>query len=289
MISVITDTSTYADDFLCHCSSGTVHSVYDKTINIQAAGQLLALQSASSPLSPVSLITDLTAGKLKSLHIEPGQAVRFSRESIEILSSGKTALFRYIPGHIYPSELSALSAGSSSDVLKSRVQMAVGRSAANGFGPLFSPHPGKESDESLVLSAAREYMSRCRLLLLKQQYMEAARTLLRLIGLGIGLTPSGDDFLCGVLASITLCRLSNHPFARCLSAELGSHLSDTNDISATFLRCALQNQFSQAVCRLPDLPPADEILQSFKAVGHSSGTDTLCGILYALDLAGVTK
>ncbi|BDF34173.1 DUF2877 domain-containing protein [Extibacter sp. GGCC_0201] len=289
MISMITDTSSYADDFLCHCFSGTVHSVYNKTINIQASGQLLALQSASSPLSPVSLITDLTAGMLKSLHIEPGQAVRFSRESIEILSSGKSVLFRYIPGHIYPSGLSALSAGSSPDVLKSRVQMALGKSAADGFCLLFSSRPGMAGGESLVLSAAREHMSRCRLLLWKQGYMEAARTLSQLIGLGIGLTPSGDDFLCGVLASITLCRLSDHPFARCLIAELESHLSDTNDISATFLRCALQNQFSLAICRLPDLPPADEILQSFEAVGHSSGTDTLCGILYALDLAGFLK
>ncbi|KMZ54822.1 DUF2877 domain-containing protein [Dorea sp. D27] len=289
MISVITDTSTYADDFLCQCSSGTVHSVYNKTINIQTPGQLLALQSASSPQSPVSLITNLTADRLESLHIEPGQAVRLSRESIEILSSGTPAVFRYSPAHIYHSKLSAFSSGASCDGLRSRVQMAVGKSRAGGFCLLFSPCSSKVVEDSLILSAAREHMSRCRLLLRKSEYLDAARTLTRLVGLGIGLTPSGDDFLCGVLASLTLCRLSNHPFARRLAAELERHLSDTNDISGTFLRCALQNQFSQAVCRLRDLPPAVEIVQSFEAVGHSSGTDTLCGILYALDLAGVLK
>lgn len=289
MISVITDTSTYADDFMCQCSSGTVHSVYRKTINIQAQGQLLALQSAASPLSPVSLMTNLTAGQLEALHIEPGQAVRFSRDSIEVICSGNPSIFRYSPSLIYRSELSGFSAGSSPDILKSRVQMAVSRSEGGGFRQLFSSCAWKEGDESLVLSAAMEQMSRCRLLLRTNAYMEAARTLARLIGLGIGLTPSGDDFLCGVLASLTLCRLTDHPFARSLAAQLEGHLSDTNDISGTFLRCALQNQFSQTVCRLWDLPPADEILHSFEAVGHSSGTDTLCGILYALDLADVLK
>ena len=66
MNRVITHTSTYADNILCQCSSGIVHSVYNKTINIQTEGQLLALQSAASPLSPVSLVTNLEQEDLAS-------------------------------------------------------------------------------------------------------------------------------------------------------------------------------------------------------------------------------
>lgn len=113
-------------------------------------------------------------------------------------------------------------------------------------------------------------------------YPEAAVRLSRLLGLGIGLTPSGDDFLCGVLAGLHMAGNDSHPFTQRLRSELANRLSDTIDISAAFLSCALDQQFSLAVNRLYRLPTAEEILASFEEIGHSSGTDTLCGILWSL-------
>lgn len=39
-------------------------------------------------------------------------------------------------------------------------------------------------------------------------------------------------------------------------------------------------QFSMAVCSLSNLPDSKKILTDFSSIGHSSGTDTLCGIAY---------
>ena len=39
-------------------------------------------------------------------------------------------------------------------------------------------------------------------------------------------------------------------------------------------------QFSMAVCSLSNPPDSKQILTDFSSIGHSSGTDTLCGIAY---------
>ena len=94
-----------------------------------------------------------------------------------------------------------------------------------------------------------------------------------LIWLGIGLTPSGDDFLCGFLAGL---RLSN-------GSSLFLHTLDrTNEISAAFLRCAAFGQFSTPVHLLTDPNvTARQIYLVFSSISHSSDIDTLCGIYIA--------
>ncbi|MCD7993626.1 MAG: DUF2877 domain-containing protein, partial [Clostridia bacterium] len=101
---------------------------------------------------------------------------------------------------------------------------------------------------------------------------------------GIGLTPSGDDFLCGVLAGLILRGKENHPFALSLRREITSRRFDTNDISRAFLDCSVQCHFSPAVNSLADLPSSEGILKVFSAIGHSSGIDTLCGVAYGLSI-----
>ncbi len=133
-----------------------------------------------------------------------------------------------------------------------------------------------------MLLAAKKHLLLADELCRLGDYPEAALRLSRLLGLGIGLTPSGDDFLCGVLAGLHMTGNDRHPFTQRLRSELANRLSDTIDFSAAFLSCALDLQFSLAVNRLYRLPDACEILASFEEIGHSSGTDTLCGILFSL-------
>ena len=135
------------------------------------------------------------------------------------------------------------------------------------------------------MEAAKKSLTDCRLFLQKQETKTAAAALVRLTGLGIGLTPSGDDFLCGALAGLILMDTWETAFAVSLRRAVHTHLHDTNDISRAFLACALELQFSLPVVSLGKPSGAvtsREILASFSKIGHSSGIDTLCGIYYAL-------
>ena len=313
----ILSASRFALSFLAQTQTGTVHSVYRKTINLNLNGQLLALQAKDSPLSPISLITGLSSDEMEQLGIAAGDSVKIQDSEIQL---GQTARF-YLNLNFMPDlKLHIPVNNKTLETLESQCLKALCSRSAGSFELLFSD-PGK-SRTIPFLAVAEQRLKDTLYHLEQKQWEEAAQVLVRLIGLGLGLTPGGDDFLCGILAGLILCRMknpaseketipevltlcrtinsasaetvqyinsdfrpsriSNHPFALALETQIRNHLCDTNDISAAFLRCALDGQFSLAVNRLPSLKSASEILSVFSEIGHSSGTDTLCGIYYIL-------
>lgn len=300
---VIHKTSSFASCFLNHQNqTGSVHSVYRKTINLNFGGQLLALQANSSPLSPISLITSLDERAMEELPITPGLPVIPIGQALLI---GEQFLFSYEHAVLHDLKLDnvPLSSDNLSD-LEENCLLALSMGNAGSFELLLTD-PAKASTIPF-LAVAQKRFSEGISFLRQSRWEDAADTLTRLIGLGLGLTPGGDDFLCGVLAALILCGLGNapgesfdghsfsdsgtasggwisgHPFALALARKIQEHLCDTNDISAAFLQCALRGQFSLALNSLADVPSASRLLSSFREIGHSSGTDTLCGVYYIL-------
>jgi hypothetical protein len=106
----------------------------------------------------------------------------------------------------------------------------------------------------------------------------------QLIGLGPGLTPSGDDYLGGVL--VALRWLGRGAQAESLWRWLEPRLAErTSAISAAHLAAAASGQVHEALHEVldnlsawqpPDLLPS---LARLDAVGHSSGWDALAGIV----------
>lgn len=262
-------------------TTGTVHSVYRKTINLSFDGTLVALQAAGSPLSPISLITSLTEQEMSDLPVSVGQPVSLTADTIHLpetafcLDAAETVETMLMP--VSESDLPSLTA---------QIRSILKHSTKGGFrNILFPSDKPTQLGEQLVLAAAENHMNLCSQKIRLFHYTTAAYRLSSIIGLGIGLTPSGDDFLCGVLAGLILRDCTDHPFSTALQQQITQKLPDTNDISRAFLQCALQGQFSEAVCSLRHTSDAAQLSTAFSAIGHSSGMDTLCGILYALTLS----
>lgn len=262
-------------------TTGTVHSVYRKTINLSFGGTLVALQAAGSPLSPISLITTLTGQEMSDLPVSAGQPVSLTADTIHLpetafcLDAAETVETVLMP--VSESDLPSLTA---------QICSILKHSTKGGFrNILFPSDKPTQLGEQLVLAAAENHMNLCSQKIRLFHYTTAAHSLSSIIGLGIGLTPSGDDFLCGVLAGLILRDCTDHPFSTALQEQITQKLPDTNDISRTFLQCALQGQFSEAVCSLSHASDETQLSAAFSSIGHSSGMDTLCGILYALTLS----
>lgn len=279
MYITITDISDYGNTILKRNKNAKVHSVYQKTINLQFDNTLLAIQAQQSVLSPLSLITNLEGAEISRLGIQPGMTVSVAGSSISVRQI-KDLEFSF--SHALITSLSLPDTECFGTYLTERIAKALDLSEGNGFSALFQNANRHQPFQDPVIQYASRQMDTCRSLCLTGAYQNAAEALGRLIGLGIGLTPSGDDFLCGVLAGLRIHGGSDTCFYHTLSTEIQTHLKDTNDISRAFLDCALKGWFSLPVIRLKNPLSPEEILADFSRIGHSSGLDTLSGILYTL-------
>lgn len=115
----------------------------------------------------------------------------------------------------------------------------------------------------------------------------------QLVGLGPGLTPSGDDVLVGCLKGLWLCGVNaRDPFATIVllrQALLPTLSERTTAVAAAFIRYALHGQFAEVLDRAAAAlsSPADpeavaSAMTRLLAQGETSGTDTALGLLLCL-------
>lgn len=111
-------------------------------------------------------------------------------------------------------------------------------------------------------------------------------TLRYFLGRGKGLTPSGDDMLIGFLAFDSIVHFVSPSFYQTLSDLLERELL-TTDVSREYLRYALNNEFSSSVTDVVNSLSGNnesfhDAFNRLLDVGHSSGLDTLFGILVGM-------
>lgn len=98
-----------------------------------------------------------------------------------------------------------------------------------------------------------------------------------LMGKGTGLTPSGDDFLCGCLWSYAVS--GDARFDR-LVEVVAAHAGETTPVSRGFLMSAVSGSFVEAL-KMAEGEPL-EGLGWLLAQGSSSGADALAGVVHGL-------
>ena len=111
----------------------------------------------------------------------------------------------------------------------------------------------------------------------------------KMIGLGPGVTPSGDDILIGFLASLWSTAGKNQTqlsFIRSFGDALMQIAKQTTEISCTYLYHATQGQFSSSLSNLAEgIASGNQVekaIEEAMQVGHSSGMDSVTGLLIGL-------
>lgn len=265
----IINSTNYAIDILNLNMSAKIHSVYENTVNLIINNKILALQTYNTVVSPISLITNSNF-----FNVNLNSKIHINDSCIFI----DDFTFDYSRAKIIDSKMHKNTFKISCDMLRN----AINKADFCSFNTIFLSNIDMKNN-FLILNAAKNKIDNCTYEILNKNYENAVNALSSLIGLGIGLTPSGDDFLCGVLAAFIFDNLEKHIFVKMLKKQIKNNLQNTNDISRTFLSCALDDNFSSPVLNLPYFKSSDEIYNNFKKIGHSSGIDTLCGIYYCLN------
>ncbi len=244
---------------------GCVHSVFERAVNIRAHDDRLLTLHGPGPLAAPFAMALEHLPPIGSM--EPGMAVeRIDRQLI----------FRSLRGDLRLAWRGARVADLSIVLASDRGPLA----AALLDAPLPAGAPALSSPSAI--EAWRRLAGGIR----KGDWPSFVDGALRLIGLGEGLTPAGDDCLVGVLAVMRRFRpgfLLRHP-------DIGHAIASaarggTTAVAREFLLHALDGAFSEGVIALASAPTtgaAQSALARLLTMGATSGADTAAGMRLAL-------
>lgn len=259
------------DGSAAHRPGLRVLSVHRRVVNLVVNdGRLVAVADASVGGLPDGILV-ADAPDFATLRIRPGDVARWAEDELQIPTAG----------------------------------LAVRTDEAVEWSPRIAPRPTADWAPTsarawtladavripggvLDLPTARPALAALDAAIRAGDTVSAAGAAGRLIGLGPGLTPSGDDALAGIECAL---RAVGHPMAGFLGAALGDVEARTTTVSVALLRHAARGEAAERVHRLLDgllgadpaaLGPAIDAAIRY---GATSGSDLLAGVLLGLDAA----
>jgi hypothetical protein len=292
---------SYDSGIFEHCGPLQVHAVFPHAWHLRSATRQIVSVVASRWNGPLTVcVTTLP-------HITPGIRARLRDAELEvgrIVISFEEArpwtLRTPQPEMLDPRVLQR-----DLDTLRHQVRAAARGGLAEALESMWSGwnrceaavnrSPTRGDVASSWLVRGRQEIALLREALARQDRVEIGWRAIGLLGLGPGLTPAGDDVLCGLLAGLSvLGRRSIRHGNRCAGARAA--LADsivaeaprrTTSFSRTLLQAATRGVATEPLLQILEtvgggtrLRGVDEVLM----LGHSSGRDMLTGAL----LAGAT-
>jgi hypothetical protein len=133
--------------------------------------------------------------------------------------------------------------------------------------------------------AVAAHLRNCAMDAIHGDVIRAAR---RMAGCGFGLTPSGDDFICGVLVAMRVGETADDVSLRPLRREIAAAARTGNVLIDTFLALACGGSVSaktQALLHSLVAGSSSEVVDAARAVvstGETSGADFAVGLLMRL-------
>ncbi|NLL47079.1 MAG: DUF2877 domain-containing protein [Firmicutes bacterium] len=249
-----------------------LHSTYKHTQNYSSGRTLIALHDKSRLPSPMGIILDYEQTAFERLK-KVLRKVEIDDEAITINS------VRIGKSEVRLSQHDLARAVRRQRPLNHQEQKGLRQSIVNEIGqkaPSLHPELGR------------------RIELLRASYLQGYEwdgALGALIGFGEGLTPSGDDIVCGLMAAF-LYTGSEEFFTRTgeLLLPIIGKKQATTEVSRSFLKLGSKGLFLEILVkvyeRLCAQQPIGELIELIGALGHRSGTDYLRGILLGLELGG---
>ncbi len=262
---------------------GHIHSCYARVVNVRTpTGRLLTLQGKGPLQSPLALaIAGGIAALVPSLRVGAlvvCEGAEQHHATLQLCEDG---------AEVWESKLAPLPGITVSGLYRAAAGL-------HGWLITYAPERGLvpvlqalEGSSGALDPARRRVYETCTTLLTGTGFAptHCYAILRRFIGLGEGLTPSGDDLLVGLLAMWQAAGEVgpwDSPVARQQLLEyMQTH---TTILSAEFLRCALEGHFAEPLLRLVrsllvGSPAWQAHAAALAAVGHSSGVDTMVGMV----------
>ena len=263
--------STYVLSQELEGTCGNVHSTFRSSMNVQADGFLLHIGATTDSLSCLGIAIPENEIKTLLKWTRRGDLAFLSKGVLRIYSRAGATRIEYGDFKPVDTTVPPLGDGWCVDVLRSAIA-AIDFCGETGLPP------------SQDLAWALRDLS-CAAL--GARGVESVRAAARfLVGRGLGLTPSGDDFLAGYGTALRARSLKD-----LLAGFSMDELSErTTDVSAAYLRAMAEGHANSAFIdlvrslRVGDGDLCQGTVAEICSVGHTSGHDSLLGFVVGMGL-----
>jgi hypothetical protein len=267
----------------------TSRGIYVKTSNKWLS--FISFEPFNSPLTIV-----LTEGELSLQHLSISTPIHIARGEILISEIDLTIYFqRSHVWHTQPPPAQPVSSIERRERMVAFLEEAIAGNKGAGLHYLLLMLDNTRAEH---LPEVKVHNLSLDNILLVNEYLAQRdtdaliRTLSKFLGAGGGLTPSGDDFLVGLLLSLN--RWKDVLWIGDGLHEVNAHITEaayqkTTTLSANLIECATFGEADQRLIAAIDwlmsqTPWTAEITANLLDWGHSSGVDTLVGFVTALSL-----
>jgi hypothetical protein len=266
---------------------GQVHSIFANGFNIKMGDSLIFIGNQKNGLLPFGIhLTPVDTSRVVSL-IKNNETVYWNEETSTLEFSEMTISLKKgcsFKNEVYPITRNVLY----KDNLSTIKALLIPNDQPTGLDIYINEFLCKyEEGFDKNLSEGEQYVLWLIDAVLTNDQFLIEKTLRFFLGRGKGLTPSGDDLLVGLLAFDSVTNFISVAFYEKIS-DLVEKESITTDVSKEYLRYSLRHEFSSTVTDVvnalgSDTPVLDlEAFERLLVVGHSSGLDTLFGILVGM-------
>ncbi len=278
-----------------NCFSGTVHSVFRQACNIRIdPNRLLTLIPSEKDNLPhgIRLNTSSESVFLELLRAGEPVACRggiLRIEGADLSVDLRNARLWYVDLQTIQIDCRRPAQAQAWAIAWSELSTYHRRSALSGIMEGFPPSEGPLAASEVLLQQSAHIVPALLQATRAFQFGDARTSIRLLIGLGPGLTPSGDDFLVGYFAGLW-CTAGANPsrmrFLTTLGFELSEVSRNTNEISCAYLRSAAKGHVSETLAKLAlqlnqanNMSSVRATTQAALQVGHTSGSDGVLGLL----------
>jgi hypothetical protein len=283
-----------AEKFCRSISRANVEAVFERSFYLRCGDEFICVGEPDIGNGPLTLIGNL--GRLSNLALWPGHSATVCDRHIVIGSSIRLTLdqsesWRSPPWPIRPSPIRLI------DTCAALARRAAIDAPEEGLARHVAAVPETSRRQPPLARIARPRIANFERWLsgaLDARHsgvMAFEEAIQGLMGLGPGLTPSGDDFLVGALALLDAID-ERHAHAALARAIIDTLPGSTAPLSACFLRAAAAAYVGENLHRAVSSIIAGDVDAAVAAVeniGHSSGWDMMAGITTTLRVAAAVR
>ncbi len=272
--------------FLVNHKMGSIHSVFTNGMNIRMGERLFFIGTTKNGRLPFGI--HLMGEQVHELltTVPTSSSIFWKEETKELYIEEANAYIHFNNGSPYTNTIRKLPQEMSDLNIENIITLLVHENTGLdiNIGDFLLHYLTKSEKKCRIGKEIERLMSAIH----SDDVSEIEHVVRYFLGRGKGLTPSGDDHLIGILAIHSLTDSFSLPFIQTLE-KIVKHESITTDIGREYLLYALKGEFSSSVTNIINNLDKNEQqeylmehLQRLITMGHSSGVDTLFGMLIGL-------